>query len=86
MKPGKYDRQFQSHVQYGHCKIGERCFIGVNATLRDFLTIGDDCFISMDASITKDMQTGSIALGNPSEILNADNRKAVIIKKKYFNL
>lgn len=76
-----------SHVVLsGHCKIGERCFIGVNATLRDFITVGDDCFITMDASINKDMQAGSVALGVSAEILNTDNKKANIIKKRYFKI
>jgi len=76
-----------SHVVVsGHCKIGKRCFIGVNATLRDFLTIGDDCFITMDASITKDMQSGSVALGARCEIIDSNDHKASFIKKKYFKL
>lgn len=76
-----------SHVVLsGHSKIGMRCFFGVNATLRDFLTIGDDCFIAMDASISRDMNAGSVALGSPATILNEDERKARVIKKKYFGL
>ena len=76
-----------SHVVLsGHSKIGMRCFFGVNATLRDFLTIGDDCFIAMDASISRDMEAGSVALGSPAVILSEDDRKARVIKKKYFNL
>ncbi len=76
-----------SHVVLsGHCKIGERCFIGVNATLRDFLTIGDDCFIAMDASITRDMPSGSVALGTQAEIMDANDRRAKMVKKKYFKL
>lgn len=76
-----------SHVVLsGHCKIGERCFIGVNSTLRDFITIGDDCFITMDASISRDLSSGSLALGSSADILTSDDRKANIIKKKYFKL
>ena len=76
-----------SHVVVaGHCKIGKRCFVGVNATLRDFLTIGDDCFITMDASISKDMQPGSVALGALCETIDSNDRKASFIKKKYFKL
>jgi sugar O-acyltransferase (sialic acid O-acetyltransferase NeuD family) len=75
-----------SHVVIsGHCRIGQRCFLGVNATLRDFSTIEDDCFITMDASITKDILTmGSVALGNPSTILDNTNEKAQAIKTRYF--
>jgi len=76
-----------SHVVLsGHSKIGMRCFFGVNATLRDFLTIGDDCFIAMDASISRDMEAGSVALGSPAVIMSEDDRKARVIKKKYFKL
>ena len=74
-----------SHVVLsGHCKIGERCFIGVNATFRDFITIGDECFITMDASVSRDLLSGSVALGCPAKILISEDKRANIIKKKYF--
>jgi acetyltransferase-like isoleucine patch superfamily enzyme len=76
-----------SHVVLsGHCKIGERCFIGVNATFRDFITIGEDCFIAMDASVSRDLPSGSVALGSPAKILLSEDRRANVIKKKYFKL
>jgi sugar O-acyltransferase (sialic acid O-acetyltransferase NeuD family) len=76
-----------SHVVLsGHCKIGERCFIGVNATFRDFITIGDDCFITMDASVSRDLPSGSVALGSPAKILLSEDQRTNIIKKKYFKL
>jgi sugar O-acyltransferase (sialic acid O-acetyltransferase NeuD family) len=76
-----------SHVVIsGHCKIGERCFFGVNATVKDFTTIGADCFVAMDASITKNMADGAVALGTPAEIYNADDRRAVALKKMYFKI
>ena len=61
-------------------------FFGVNATLRDFCEIGDDCFITMDASITADLKPGSVALGAGGTVLEADDRRARAIKKKYFGL
>lgn len=74
-----------SHVVIsGHCKIGKRCFFGVNATVRDFCTIGDDCFIAMDASVTRDLPDGAVALGTPAEIFDDGDRRAQVIKKKYF--
>jgi sugar O-acyltransferase (sialic acid O-acetyltransferase NeuD family) len=76
-----------SHVVLsGHSKIGSRCFFGVNATLRDFLTIGDDCFIAMDASVSRNMKSGSVALSSPTVIMSKDDKKARVIKKKYFKL
>ena len=76
-----------SHVVIsGHCKIGERCFFGVNATLKDFLNIGSDSFISMDASVTKDVDDGSVVLGAKSEIFDSDSKIARMIRKKYFGI
>jgi len=76
-----------SHVVVsGHCRIGQRCFFGVNATLKDFLTIGDDCFIAMDASVTTDLSDGSVVLGQSGVVLESSDRRARMIKKKYFNL
>jgi len=72
-----------SHVVVsGHCKIGERCFFGVNSTLRDFTTIGNDVLVSMDASVTKNIDDGCVVISNSSEILKANDRRAVFIKNK----
>ena len=72
-----------SHVVVsGHCKIGERCFLGVNSTLRDFITIGNDVMVSMDASVTKNIENGSVILSKSSEILKVDDRRAIFIKNK----
>lgn len=76
-----------SHVCIsGHCDIGERTFIGVNATLADFTKVGADCFITMDSSIVSDMPDGAVALGARGEILTADDRRASLLKRKYFRL
>jgi len=74
-----------SHVVIsGHCNIGKRCFLGVNSTLKDFLTIGDDCFIGMSSNITKDLSNGCVTLSKCSEIFEADDRKARALKRSYF--
>jgi len=74
-----------SHIVVsGHCRIGTRSFLGVNATLRDFITIGADCFIAMDASVTQDMAPGSVALGQPATVHGADEKMARMLKRKYF--
>jgi len=68
----------------GHCDIGERSFLGVNATIKDFTHIGADCFIAMDACVTRDLEDGSVVLSAPSEIYPVEDRRAKVIKKKYF--
>ena len=64
----------------------QRCFLGVNATLKDFLNIGDDVFIGMDASVVKNAKDGEVILGESSASLDADDRRAKAVKKSYFKL
>lgn len=74
-----------SHVVIsGHCKIGERCFFGVNATLRDFLKVGDDVFVAMHAAVGQDVESGAVVIGQAGEVFPADDRRAKVLKKKYF--
>lgn len=78
---------FASHVVLsGHCRVGERTFIGVNATIKDFTSIGEDCFVAMDASVTRDLEPGCVAVGTPAEIFGADDRRSRALKKRYFGL
>jgi len=74
-----------SHVCIsGHCDIGERSFLGVNATLKDFTQVGCDCFIAMDASISSDLSDGAVALGNGATVFSAEDRRARTLKRQYF--
>ena len=73
-------------VVSGNCKIGKRCFFGVNATLKDFLTVGDDVFVAMDASVTRDLPTDSVVLAAKSTIFEPDDPVGQKIKKSYFKL
>ena len=76
-----------SHVVIsGHCDIGKRCFLGVNSTIKDFTKVGDDCFITMDASIVVDLKNGSVALGALGTIFESDDKRARMIKRKYFGI
>lgn len=76
-----------SHVVIsGHCKIGKRCFFGVNATVKDFTVIGDDCFIGMAASVTRNVADGSVVVGSGGEIYAKEDRRAQVLKKKYFKV
>lgn len=76
---------FASHIcMSGFCDIGERTFIGVNATLRDFCKVGHDCFITMDASVVTDVPFGSVVLADRATILKQDDPVAIKIMSKYF--
>ena len=66
-----------SHVVIsGHVEIGRRCFIGVNATIRDFLQIGDNAFIGMGAIVTRNLAEGSVVLPSKSEVIDGSDPKA----------
>src|SRR3546814_13314344 len=74
-----------SHVCIaGHCVIGERSFMGVNATTPDFTTIGADCFITLDASVTRNVPAGGVVLGATERVLEADDRRAQPIKRQNY--
>ena len=74
-----------SHVVVsGHVEIGRRCFIGVNATLRDFITVGDDSFIGMGSIVSRNLTQGSVVLPSKSEVLDGSNPMANRLIKKTF--
>ncbi len=76
-----------SHVVIaGHCRIGERCFLGINSSIKDFTNIGEDSFVGMSASVTKDIEAGSVVVGASSEIFAPDDRRAQTLKRKYFKV
>lgn len=74
-----------SHVVIsGHCNIGKRCFLGVNSAIKDFTEIKDDVFISMGSNVTKDIDAGSMVINNTSEIFKQNDKRSIMLKKKFF--
>jgi len=75
---GKIDDHvmFTSHVvMSGHCHIKSYCFFGVNATIRDGLTIAEGTLVAMDASIVKNTEPYGVYKGSPAkkgEVLSSD--------------
>lgn len=65
-----------SYVTVGHlamihaCTIGDRCLIGMHATILDGAVIGADCIIGAGALVTKDtfILPGSLVLGSPAKV------------------
>ena len=76
-----------SHVVIsGHAEIGKRCFIGVNATVRDFVKVGNDSFIGMGALVTRDLLEGSVVLPPRSEIIEPSDPNARSFIDKTFGV
>ena len=57
-----------SHVVVsGGTRVGRGSFLGVNATLRDHITIGERCVVGAGALILADAEPGGVYLGNATE-------------------
>ena len=57
-----------SHVVVsGRCRIGEAAFLGVNATLRDGISIGARCVIGAGALMLADAEPEGVYMGTASE-------------------
>jgi sugar O-acyltransferase (sialic acid O-acetyltransferase NeuD family) len=58
---------FTSHVVLsGRCTVNPYCFLGVNATVRDGLTLGEGTLVAMGACINCETQAWSVYHGNPA--------------------
>lgn len=72
-----------SHVVIsGNCKIGKNCFFGVNSAVKDSVSIGNEVLIGMGASITKDINDGSVVVNNNSIIYDKDSKISKLLKNK----
>ena len=61
---------FTSHVVLsGNCRVGEGCFIGVNATVRDSTTIAPRTLIGAGAAIMRDTIEGGVYLPRRSQLI-----------------
>jgi sugar O-acyltransferase (sialic acid O-acetyltransferase NeuD family) len=58
---------FTSHVVLsGHCEVGSHSFFGVNATIRDRVTIAPGTLVAMGAVITNPTEAWGVYKGNPA--------------------
>lgn len=56
-------------IMAGYGTVGEKVFLGVNATLRNRIEIGDRAFLGMGAVVTKSVEKDTVVAGNPAKIL-----------------
>lgn len=54
--------------------MGDRNFIGINATTNNKITIGDDCMIGMASNVVKDVPSGTKCFGNPAKVVDTPKR------------
>ena len=59
---------FSSHVVLsGHCTVESYCWLGVNSTIRDHITLSEGTFVAMSAMITKDTKPYKKYMGAPAK-------------------
>ncbi len=51
----------------GNLVMGNRNFIGMNASTNNFITIGDNCFIGMASNVVKSIPSNTKVYGNPAK-------------------
>lgn len=54
---------------FGKIKIGSNVHIGTNAIIMPGVEIGDNCIIGCGAIVTKNIPSGSIAVGVPAKVI-----------------
>jgi sugar O-acyltransferase (sialic acid O-acetyltransferase NeuD family) len=66
-----------SHVALGGCvNVGERCFFGLNSTIRDSIQIAECTVVAASANVIKSTQAHGVYMGNPAKMVStADSIK-----------
>ncbi len=60
--------------------IGDRVYIGLNATLLGGISVGDDVLIAPNTLVNKDIPAHSVVIGNPCMIVHRENATGPYIK------
>lgn len=59
---------FLNYTRVANTKIGSNVFIGAGTIVLPGVTIGDNVIIGAGSVVTKDIPSGSVAVGNPARI------------------
>ena len=64
-----YDNADQPNIETAPVVIGERVWIGMNATVLKGVTVGDGAVIAACSVVTRNVPPGSLVAGNPAQIV-----------------
>lgn len=59
------------YARLGRIVIGDRVFIGANATILPGVSIGDDAIVGAGSVVTRDIPPGMIAAGVPARVIGS---------------
>jgi sugar O-acyltransferase (sialic acid O-acetyltransferase NeuD family) len=54
--------------------MGDRNFVGINATTNNKISIGDDCMIGMASNVVHDVPSNTKCFGNPAKVVSTPKR------------
>jgi acetyltransferase-like isoleucine patch superfamily enzyme len=54
----------------GRIQIGEKCFIGIGATIVDCIEVGANATVGAASLVLKNVEPNSISFGNPAKHIN----------------
>jgi acetyltransferase-like isoleucine patch superfamily enzyme len=61
----------------GACKIGERSYIALNASVGEKVSIGNDSIIGIASCVNRDIPSEVIAIGCPARVVKKNENKRV---------
>ena len=64
-----YVTMASASVTAGYVRIGEGCYIGINASIREGVSIGEWAIVGMGAVVLEDVEKHSVVVGNPARFL-----------------
>lgn len=66
-----FRKEFPDLDVFGPIRIGSNVFVGIHATILPGVTIGDNVVIGAGAVVTKDIPSGSVAVGVPARVIGS---------------
>lgn len=81
------DCSITHHVTLHGCTIGDKCLIGINATIMDGAKIGNNCIVAGHSIVTEgsEFPDNSIIAGSPAKLVKSrDNGDANLFNAKFY--
>ncbi len=82
------DCSITHHATLHGCNVGDRCLIGINATLMDGAKVGDNSIVAGHSILTENSEfpANSIIAGVPAKVVGTrDNSRANLINARFYH-
>ena len=61
----------------GECIFGKKSYVGMNATIKEKLTVGNNAIIGMGAVVFRDVEENTVVVGNPARVTKGNDKHIV---------